>query len=614
MKNARFFVIVIHCMKKFWKTIWFLTDGVHGLYIWSLIVQLFMVLSQIFTFYLSKVLVDALTPLSGGGFALDNSQPLERFVVYLITFGKGNDFVYANLWVLPVAVTIAGIVTTLMSFYRMFLRSQTTADINKVMQLSLFEHLERLPFSFYKKNKSGDMIQTCTRDCDVVRKFIISDVSSVTYTLYIVIFCYVILSSISWRLTMVSLSPLPIMFIYSFFLIKEVRKRYRATDDSEAKMTDKISENLNAVRIVKAYNNEKYEIDEFENILTDYRGKFIYWRKMSSFFFSSSDIFVFGAKALALIYSIYLCYIGDITAGTVVLSVSYINMMVWPLRDVATILSNLGQSLASVDRINKILDEPIEDTVSGLTSPIKGNIDFIHTGFAYDDGKTEVIHDVTFSIKEGQSVAIMGKTGSGKSTLSQLLTRLYDYTSGSIKVDGIELKDIQKAYLRRNIVPVLQDPFLFSKTIYENIRLANKRATIDDIKRAAQIASVDKTIMQFKDGYDTPVGEKGVTLSGGQKQRVAIARTIMSNAPVLIFDDSLSAVDTETDLEIRSHLKQLSKSTTTILITHRISTAKDADLIVVLDEGKVAEIGTHEELVNKPGLYKRIYDIQTRMA
>jgi len=601
-------------MKKFWKTIWFLTNGVHGLYIWSLVVQLFMVLSQIFTFYLSKVLVDALTPLPSGGFALDNSQPFEAFVVTLITFGRGNAFVYANPWILPVSVTVAGVITALMSFYRMYLRSRTTADINKVMQLSLFEHLEHLPYSFYKKNKSGDMIQTCTRDCDVARKFIISDVSSVTYTLYIVVFCYAILFSISWRLTLVSLSPLPIMFIYSFFLIKEVRKRYRATDDSEAKMTDKISENLNAVRIVKAYNNEKFEIDGFENLLTDYRGKFIYWRKMSSFFFSSSDIFVFGAKSLALIYSVYLCFTGDITAGTVVLSVSYVNMMVWPLRDVATILSNLGQSLASVDRINKILDEPIEDITSGLTNPIKGNIDFIHTGFSYDDGKSEVIHDVTFSIKEGQTVAIMGKTGSGKSTLSQLLTRLYDYTSGSIKVDGVELKEIQKAYLRRSIVPVLQDPFLFSKTIYENIRLANRSATLVDIKRAAQIASVDKTIMQFKDGYDTPVGEKGVTLSGGQKQRVAIARTIMSNAPVLIFDDSLSAVDTETDLEIRSHLKQLSKSTTTILITHRISTAKDADLIVVLDEGRVAEIGTHDELVAKPGLYKRIYDIQTRMA
>ena len=208
----------------------------------------------------------------------------------------------------------------------------------------------------------------------------------------------------------------------------------------------------------------------------------------------------------------------------------------------------------------------------------------------------------------------MGKTGSGKSTLSQLLTRLYDYTSGSIKIDGVELKNIQKAYLRRNIVPVLQDPFLFSKTIYENIRLANKKATMEDVKWAANIASVDTTIASFKDGYDTPVGEKGVTLSGGQKQRVAIARTIMSNAPVLIFDDSLSAVDTETDLAIRSHLKQLKHNTTTILITHRVSTAKDADLIVVLDEGRVAEIGTHDELVAKPGLYQRIYDIQSRMV
>ena len=350
--------------------------------------------------------------------------------------------------------------------------------------------------------------------------------------------------------------------------------------------------------------------------MTDYRHKFIHWRKMSSFFFSSSDIFVFGAKTLSLIFSLYLCFQDpvEVSPGTVVLAVTYVNMMVWPLRDVATILSNLGQSLASVDRINKILDEPIEDTTSGVTTPIHGNIVFDHTGFSYEDNKTAVIHDISFEIKAGQTVAIMGKTGSGKSTLSQLLTRLYDYTSGSIKVDGVELKDIQKAYLRRNIVPVLQDPFLFSKTIYENIRLANKKATMEDVKWAANIASVDATIASFKDGYDTPVGEKGVTLSGGQKQRVAIARTIMSNAPVLIFDDSLSAVDTETDLAIRSHLKQLKNNTTTILITHRVSTAKDADLIVVLDEGRVAEIGTHDELVAKPGLYQRIYEIQSRMV
>jgi ATP-binding cassette subfamily B protein len=602
-------------MKKFWKTIWFLTDDNHALYIWSLVVQLFMVVSQIFLFYLSKVLVDALTP-SGSGFALDQAQPLENAVVNMITLGQGKQLIYDKPWILAIVIVVAGVVTALMSFYRMWLRSQTTAYINKTMQLSLFDHLERLPYSFYKKNKPGDMIQTCTRDCDVVRKFIIADISSITYTFYIVVICFAILMSISWKLTLVSLSPFPFMFVYSFFLIKIVRKRYRATDDSEAVMTDKISENLNAVRIVKAYNNERYEINEFEKTLTDYRHKFIHWRKMSSFFFSSSDIFVFGAKTLSLIFSLYLCFQDptEVSPGTVVLAVTYVNMMVWPLRDVATILSNLGQSLASVDRINKILDEPIEDTTSGVTTPIHGNIVFDHTGFSYEDSKTAVIHDISFEIKAGQTVAIMGKTGSGKSTLSQLLTRLYDYTSGSIKVDGVELKDIQKAYLRRNIVPVLQDPFLFSKTIYENIRLANKKATMEDVKWAANIASVDATIASFKDGYDTPVGEKGVTLSGGQKQRVAIARTIMSNAPVLIFDDSLSAVDTETDLAIRSHLKQLKNNTTTILITHRVSTAKDADLIVVLDEGRVAEIGTHDELVAKPGLYQRIYTIQSRMV
>jgi ATP-binding cassette subfamily B protein len=208
----------------------------------------------------------------------------------------------------------------------------------------------------------------------------------------------------------------------------------------------------------------------------------------------------------------------------------------------------------------------------------------------------------------------MGKTGSGKSTLSLLLTRLYDYTSGSITIDGVELKDIQKAYLRRNVVPVLQDPFLFSKSISQNILMANKKASKEELVRAAKIASIHDTILNFKDGYDTAVGEKGMSLSGGQKQRVAIARTIISNAPIIIFDDSLSAVDTETDLAIRQNLKELEKDTTTLIITHRVSTARDADLIVVLEDGKVAEMGTHQELLKVPGLYQRIAEIQGKMA
>jgi len=598
-------------MKKLIATCSRLIAGHQKIYWLSLVAQVLMIISQIFSTFMSKVLVDTLSGIN----ELNKAQYVESWVIWLITGGEGNQYLIDHeLTILPITITVAAVITALTSLLRMSLRGYVAAVINGSMQLTLFDHLERLPYSYYKKNKSGDLIQTCTRDLDVLRKFMIADASNFNWTFWMVIFCFSILISISWKITLVSLALFPLMFLYSFFLIKKVRDLYRLTDDSEGKMTDKISENLAAVRIVKAFNAERYEIDAFEESLTDYRIKFVRWRKLSAFFFSSSDIFVFGSKLAALLFGIYLCFTGEINAGTLVLSFSFVNMMVWPLRECATSLSNMGQYIASSDRIRLILEEPLEDTTSGLTPTIKGNIAFDHAGFKFDDATTEVIHDVSFSIKAGQTVAIMGKTGSGKSTLSLLLTRLYDYTSGSIRIDGVELKDIQKAYLRRNIVPVLQDPFLFSKSISENILMANKNASKEDIVKAARIADIHDTIVSFKDGYDTAVGEKGMSLSGGQKQRVAIARTILSNAPVLIFDDSLSAVDTETDLAIRQNLKEWEKNTTTLIITHRVSTARDADFIIVLEDGEVAEMGTHEELLKIPGLYQNIAAIQTKMV
>jgi len=596
-------------MKKLLSICQRITAGHHLIYWISIISQIFMIVSQVFTTFLIKVTIDTIQQ------DLYKAQSVELWVVSFITGGRGADYLYANaVTVLSVAIAVSGVVSGLMSLLRMGLRSWVGSVINSSMQLTVFDHLERLPYSYYKRNKSGDLIQTCTRDLDVLRKFLIGDVSSINWTFWICLFCFSILMSISWQLTIVSLCLFPLMFIYSFFLIKSVRKRYRETDDSEGKMTDKINENLSAVRIVKAFNAERYEVDSFEKTLTDYKGKFIAWRKLSAFFFSSSDVFVFGSKLLSLLWGFYLCSQGQITAGDLVLSFTFVNMMVWPLRDVATSLSNMGQYIASADRVALILDEPLEDVTSGSRPSIKGNIVFNHVEFKYDDASVATIHDVSFSVKAGQTIAIMGKTGSGKSTLSLLLTRLYDYTGGSITVDGVELHDIQKSYLRRNIVPVLQDPFLFSKSISENILMANKKASKDEVERAAKIAAIHDTIVNFKDGYDTPVGEKGMSLSGGQKQRVAIARTIVSNAPVLIFDDSLSAVDTETDLTIRQNLKELEKGTTTFIITHRVSTAKDADLIVVLEDGRVQEIGTHDELIHQTGLYQRIYEIQSKMA
>ncbi len=586
------------------------TRNCRWLYAMNFISQFVMVFFSVFSTFLAKVLVDSLEG------TLNKAEFIEKWVVDLISFGRGGAYLQERPYILIIAVSASGVLTALSSILRMLIRAQALEQIRKNIQFDLFTHLEKLPYPYFKSHKEGDLIQTCTRDADVIRNFFLNDTSQTSYVLFISVLCFSILCSISWKLTLVSLSLLPIMFVYSFFMIKGVRKRYATTDESEARLTEKISENLYATRIVKAFNQERYEIAQFELTLDDYKHKFVAWKKLSSFFYASSDVFIFASRVLALLYAIYLATknSAEITAGTVVLSYTFVNMIVWPMRSMATSLSNLGQAIASNDRIEAVMGEQEEDTLTGLTPKVKGAIEFNNVAFAYFDAPEEkILKNVTFSVKPGQSVAIMGKTGSGKSTLSLLLTRLYDASEGQIKIDGVDIKDIQKHYLRTQIVPVLQDPFLFSKSIADNISASRSTASREEIKRAAYIASVDEAINRFQEGYDTPVGEKGVTLSGGQKQRVAIARTVLSGAPVLIFDDSLSAVDMATDLSIRTRLKNLDSSQTILLITHRVATAKDADLILVLDEGKIVEAGTHQELIKQAGIYARINEIQTSL-
>lgn len=590
------------------KTFRLALKGSVGVYVASFVFQFLMTVFTVFTTFLTKVLVDALTH------ELEQAEFLESWVINMLTSGRGADYLYDHMNVLPIAVIVSALITASISYLRFTLRVKASSQINKRMQLVLFDHLEHLPFSYYKTEKSGDLIQTCTRDVDVTRMFMVMDMSQVTYTVFIVVLCFSILFEISWKLSLVSLSLFPIMFVYSFFLIKEVRRRYRKTDDSEAEMVDRISQNLNGVRLVKAYNAENKEIAKFEERLTHYSKAYRHEKKLSAFFFGSSDIFIFAARTIAIVYAIVLVFQREITAGSVFISYTFVNMMVWPLRNTATTLSRLGMALASTDRIQRLLSLPTEDLHVGVDIPIEGNIEFDDVSFAYpDEPEKTVIDHVSFKVPKGSTVALMGKTGSGKSSLSGLLTHLYSPTEGRILIDGTPIEDISLSCLRRNIVPVLQDPFLFSKSISENIKIANKNATDEDIAKAARIASVDKAIEGFSKGYDTPVGEKGVTLSGGQKQRLAIARTVLSGAPVLIFDDSLSAVDAATDLAIRRELKALSSRCTTFIITHRVGTAKDADVIIVLDKGHIEEMGTHEQLVKGKGLYRRISDIQSAL-
>jgi ATP-binding cassette subfamily B protein len=586
-----------------------MTKGARLGYLFCFIVLFLAVGLSVLSTFMLKVLVDTLTKD-----IINSPEKVGQLELFVASLFGGPEFLSNNLWIFSIIIIGIALAVALISCARLILRTYASTSIGKNIQLTLFEHIDRFPYSYFKRHDSGNLIQICTRDETELRKFMVADTFSIVYTFYIVCFSVAILLSLSWKIALVPLILLPVLFIYSFFLIKSVRSRYKATDESDAIITGRMQENLNAVRIVKAYNNESYEIGEFDKNLDDYKHKFIRWRGLSSFFFSSSDIFVFGTIVLTLIFGLYLALTGEISAGTVVVSFSYVEMMVWPLRDVATILSNLAKALVSIDRINLIIKEPIEDIVTGVKPPINGEIIFDNVSFKFDDSNTSFIKNVSFKIKAGQTVAIMGKTGSGKSTIAYLLTRLYDYTSGSIRIDGIELSTIAKEYLRKNVSTVLQEPFLFSKSIMNNIRVAHKEATEEQVYKAADIADIHESISSFQSGYNTEVGEKGVTLSGGQKQRVAIARTILDNSPILIFDDSLSAVDTETDYRIRQRLKDRQKNTTTLIITHRVATAKDADLIIVLEDGQVSEMGSHDELVIKPGLYKRIYEIQTRMT
>ena len=579
-------------------------------YIFYFVLMLFSVFFAIFGTYSTKVLIDILqneaTPST-----LANLDILERGFIYM--FG-GIDFLTSNIWFFAIIILGFALLSGGIIVVRRILQANFQSRMSENLQSLLFYHIERLPYSKIKSMKNGDIIQTCTTDAKNIRIFLSNNLALIIYTSLIVLFSFIILVISSWKIALTAMSLMPIMFIYSFFIIKKVRQRYRSTDDSEGLMTAKIEENLSSVRLVKAYNNEAFEIKDFDKYINDYKHKYMSWRKLSSFFYSSSDIFVFGEIALTSLIGFHLCFINEITVGTFVISFMFVNQMVWPIRDVATILSNMARARASLDRVSDIINEPLEDIDTGITPSIKGNIEFKNVSFKFDDSDKNTLNNLSFKINEGETVAIMGKTGSGKSTLAYLLTRLYDSSEGHIYLDGTDIKKIKKGFLRKNVNIVLQEPFLFSKTIKDNLKISRQDAEKNELIRASQIAHIHENILKFKDGYDTPVGEKGTTLSGGQKQRVSIARTLLNKSKILIFDDSLSAVDTETDYNIRRSLKEREDDSTTLIITHRIATAKDASKIIVLENGTISQMGTHQELIKQEGLYKRIYEIQTKMV
>ncbi len=476
----------------------------------------------------------------------------------------------------------------------------------------LFGHIQRLPYAWHNSHQTGDIIQRCTQDVELIRAFVSDQLMEVIRTVLLIVVSLALMFTMNVGLALIVSAFIPVVLTLSIVFFVIVGKRFQIADETEGQLTALVQENLTGVRVVRAFGRERYEIDRFNRKNEEFTDYWVDLGKIMSFDWALGD-FSAGLQVLVVIAAgVLFVARGNLTAGEFLAFTAYNSMLVWPVRNLGRLLSELSKTSISSARLCEILDAAEEaDGPEAGVPEIRGDIVFDHVSFGYPDSSVEVLEDVSFTVKEGTTFGILGATGSGKSTLTYLLDRLYDLPEGqgTITIGGVDIRQIRRDHLRKNIGIVLQEPFLFSKTFRESIADGAGRDDLRTVRHYARIAVIDDAIENFAQGYDTPIGERGVTISGGQKQRVAIARMLMQDTPIKIFDDSLSAVDMETDAKIRRSIQE-NVHGTTILIAHRIATLMNADQILVLDHGRVAQLGTHEELAHTEGIYQRIYEMQ----
>ena len=544
------------------------------------------------------------------------SEPfdLPPFLADLLNRLGGAEVLREKLWM--IGIVIVGIAVFGFAFFygsRVF-NTKAAETLVKTMRDKVFRHLLALPDDWYGKNRTGDIIQRCTSDINMVKDFLSEQLVSVFRIVVMLALSLFFMFSLHVGLTLIALAGVPVLLTTSLIFHKKVSPEFEICDENEGKLSAIVQENLTGVRVVRAFGREVYEKEKFDNQNRYYMGLWDRVNKMFCRYWSVADLIANLQIMLLVVFGAVFAIRGELSAGAYIAFLSYNGYLTWPIRQLGRVISEMSKAGVSLRRIEGILNaapERDEDGAEHVTTDYRGDIAFDRVSFSFD-GKTPVLEDVSFTVPAGSTVGILGGTGSGKSTLVRLLDRLYPLPegSGTISVGGIDIRRLRAAELRSNIGFVLQEPYLFSRTIGENLRLAKQTASDAELRAAAHIACLDSAVDGFPSGYDTFVGERGVTLSGGQKQRAAIARTLVQDTPILIFDDSLSAVDTETDATIRARLAGREGRATTLLISHRTATLMHTDRIVVLDRGRVAEIGTHEELLAKNGIYRRIYDIQ----
>lgn len=585
---------------------------------WNLIRQFFDGSKRYFTVAvlasLMTTVLNALTP------------QIFRFSIDSVLGGDQYEYLSEHLWILALLLVA---VAALSGVAQYICRSNTALageTFAKNMRDALFVHVQKLPVSWHDQNQTGDIIQRCTSDVEVIRNFVVTQLLEVFRTVFLIVTSFAMMLSMNVRLSLVVLLFVPVVVVYSAVFYRLIARRFIVADEAEGELSTVVQENATGVRVVRAFGRERFEMDRFRKKNEVFAKLWIRLGTLSGLYWGVGDLITGLQVVTVIVLGTVEAVRGSISVGEFIAFASYNTTLVWPIRGLGRILSDMSKAGVSFERVDYIIrareetyEEPRKDsreeegqrTESVQVSPDTYDIVFDHVNFGYEEGKT-VLSDISFRIPKGSTFGILGGTGSGKSTIVQLLARLYELSDGqgSIRIGGKDIREIPLLELRRQVGMVLQEPFLYSRTIRENIAASCPDASMKEIRRAAKIACIDDAVMSFPDGYDTLVGERGVTLSGGQRQRVAIARMLLEKAPIMVFDDSLSAVDSQTDALIRKALSEHRGDAAVILISHRITTLMSADQIMVLSHGRIEEMGTHYELIGNGGLYQKIYEIQ----
>ena len=591
-------------MRSCLSTFWALTSGFRRFYLFAFVALLISSVLLYTAPLVPQVVIDGV---------LDVDQPGEPsfFVSALLPLLGGKAFVAEHLWapalVIALITSIAGIFT--------WIRGRWAAiaceGIMVRLRDDLYDRLQHLPCNWFDVQDTGDIVQRCTSDVDTVRVFLANQMLELGRGALLLLLPIPIMLLISPWMTLASVVLVPAILFFSVLFFRQVRIVFRLKDEAEGRMTTSIQENLAGVRVVRAFAMQEHEITQFDACNATHRELDYRLYVLMSRFWSLSDLLCMGQKAIVVAVGVIFLVNGYIEIGSFYYFLTAVTMFIWPMQQFGRILADLGRATVAFERLTDILAVPVETSseAQGDEPNLDGDIVFQGVTFAHRE-QSPVLHDVEFAVPVGETLALVGPSGCGKSTIVNLLLRLYDYDSGSIRIGGHDLASMSRKHVRSRIAVVLQEPFLFSKTLRENIALAHPSAAEHELHAATMAADIHESILRFEQGYETPVGERGVTLSGGQRQRIALARALLQSPDVLILDDALSAVDTETESTILEALRRRHGQHTTIIIAHRIATLMHADRILVLDEGRVVQSGSHEALLEQQGLYRRLWNIQ----